>query len=271
MKAVSFFHWLTLVAAVLILTSCGSFLAGSHRGPVDQESVQQAEKLLKNVLNVQGAPSTFKGIGKVRIEKDSQLQFGRMAWVGSLPDKLRIQLLGLAGQSVASLSSDGKNLYIMDHQQRRFFQKKLSGASLKQVLSIPVPTKDIVAILAGRTPVIDFTFATVDQKMDSDPVLILEKGFWADYEKIYFDDQKKRACAAEFYSSDGDLKYRVVFERMRWLKGSQVPDRIVLTDGCNTEIVLDVDRYWVDVNILPSAFILTPPEMKSKNSKYRTR
>ncbi len=268
MKVVSIFLRLAPVMAILILSGCGSFWAGFHKGPVDQESIQQAETLL-NILSEQTAPDTFKGIGKISIEKEDQIQFARMAWVGSRPDKLRIQMLGLAGQSMASLSSDGKNFYIRDHEQQRFYQQNLSGASLKRLLSIPITPKEIVAILAGQVPIIDFTFATVDSKIISNPVLILETSFWGDYEKIYFDNSLQNVYAAEIYSNGGKLKYRVVFEQMGLLKDYQVPERIVLTNGCNTKIALDVNRYWVDIDIIPSAFVLTSPDTKSTDADIR--
>ena len=265
MKVVPFIYRAILIAVVLIFSGCGGFLASLHRGPIDRESTRIAERLIDDILNAQNSPDTFKGIGKIKIEQENRLQSGRMAWIGSLPAKLRIQLLSFAGQSAATLSSDGEYLYIIDHGQRRFYKRKLSGTDLKRVLSIPLPPDDIADILAGRTPVIDYTFATVDQTIDSGPVLILEKGFWAEYEKIYFDEQMERVIAAEFYRSDGDLKYRVVFEKLRTLKGYRVPVRIVLTDGRNTEIILDVERYWVDAAVLPTAFVLTPPEPETKD------
>jgi hypothetical protein len=65
--------------------------------------------------------------------------------------------------------------------------------------------------------------------------------------------------AVEVYDGSGELKYKADFLH-RIENGNRIPYRLDITDGQGTRVQLVVNRYWAEVDILPSAFVLTPPE-----------
>jgi hypothetical protein len=55
------------------------------------------------------------------------------------------------------------------------------------------------------------------------------------------------------------LKYRAEIERMQWINGFQVPLRLRLLTGDGADCLLNIDRYWVNVDLPSDVFVLTPP------------
>jgi len=78
--------------------------------------------------------------------------------------------------------------------------------------------------------------------------------------EIYFNKNKSRVRKVEVFDSSGALAYRVEFCGIQTIKGYQVPDCLVFSDAEGRGFQLDIDRYWADVEVSPSAFVLTPPE-----------
>ena len=208
-----------------------------------------------------------------------------MAWVGSIPDRLRIALRSVSGQPVISFASDGQWLYFVDHTRGKFYKRRSGNSTTKRFFSIPVKSDDIVNILAGRVSVDNFDSAVVIKNSppggrpnitsnrhtalssQEEPcshedgyILVLKKGWENICQKIYFDANKKQVCKVENFYLTGDLKYRAEFKKMQDIEGYRVPSRLVLSTDDGSGFQLDVDRYWAGVSVSPSLFVLTPPE-----------
>jgi hypothetical protein len=90
-------------------------------------------------------------------------------------------------------------------------------------------------------------------------VLVLKKRWWGVVEKIYVDETKTRTRQVEFYSRSGQLIYRARFDEMQMVKGYLVPARLSITNGDDADFALNVNRYWADVEVTASMFVLNPP------------
>ena len=100
------------------------------------------------------------------------------------------------------------------------------------------------------------------EKQDAKPgyILVLRKRWWGITEKIYVDEEKTRAHQVEFYKRSGSLIYRARFDEMQTVNGYQVPARLSITNGTDADFVLDVRKFWVDVAVDDSMFVLNPPK-----------
>jgi outer membrane biogenesis lipoprotein LolB len=251
---------LVLVCMMIALAGCSRMIANLHKAPYDLQTREHARQLLESALDKNPAPETFKGIGNIKIMTDDQVESGRIAWMASGTDKVRIELLSPYGQPMAGFSSDGKFVYILVYADQSFYKKSLSKSNLKQIISVSVRPEEIISLLSGRPPVMEYSFISlIESKTAPGPVLILQKKWWGEYQKIYLDETADHIRAVEVYDGSGELKYKADFLH-KIENGAQIPYRLDITDGQGTRVHLVVNRHWAEVDILPSAFVLTPPE-----------
>ncbi len=62
------------------------------------------------------------------------------------------------------------------------------------------------------------------------------------------------------FDAAGTLAYRVEFDGFQTLNGYRVPSRLIVSNNDGLGFHLDVDRYWTNMSVSPSVFVLTPPE-----------
>jgi len=89
---------------------------------------------------------------------------------------------------------------------------------------------------------------------------VLKRRWWGVTEKIFLDETKSRVYQTEFYSRSGSLIYLVRFDEMQTIDGYQVPTALGITNGDDIDLQLVVSRYWADVDVSASMFVLKPPE-----------
>jgi hypothetical protein len=56
------------------------------------------------------------------------------------------------------------------------------------------------------------------------------------------------------------LIYRAEVDRTQRVNDFQVPQRLRLSNDDGIDFQLDIHRYWVNVDVSPSVFVLTPPK-----------
>jgi hypothetical protein len=89
---------------------------------------------------------------------------------------------------------------------------------------------------------------------------VLKRRWWGVTEKIFLDETKSRVYQTEFYNRSGSLVYLARFNEMQTIDGYQVPALLSITDGDGTDLELMINRYWADVDVSSSMFVLDPPE-----------
>ena len=242
----------------------------------------EAEKTLSTLKNQNLKLKTFKGVGNIKFRGSKKKDVaGRIAWVASAPDRIRISLSSVSGQPMISVASDGQWLYLISHSSGDFYKKPATASSMKRLFTIPVKTEDMVDILAGRVPIHSYDSAVLTDNRSqvysteghmvstrnggegsgqNGYVLVLKKKWGDILEKIYLDEKKKNVHKVEMFDATGTLAYRVEFDGMRAINGYRVPSRLLISNSDGSGFQLDVDRYWPDASVSPSVFVLTPPE-----------
>ena len=91
-------------------------------------------------------------------------------------------------------------------------------------------------------------------------VFVLKARWRGIRQKIYLDESGSQVRQIDVFDRSGALKYRAEIENMRSVNGYQVPFRLKLSTGAGADFLLDVDRYWVNVELPTAAFTLAPPD-----------
>jgi hypothetical protein len=275
-----------LLIGIFLFSSCSTITSRIPEKPGDLKASSQAAELISYLKNQNLHLETFKGVGRITFMENKKKHLTtRVAWVGSIPDRLRIVLRSISGQPLASFASDGQWLYFMDHTRGKFYKRRSVNSTMDRFFAIPVTSDDIVNILAGRVSIDHYDSVAVIKNSSSGGrspetsdaqtlvsthkdscayedgyILVLKKGWGNTCQKIYLDADRKQVCMVENFYLTGGLKYRAEFKEMQDIEGYRVPSRLVLSTPDGFGFQLDVDRYLVGVSVSPSLFVLTPPE-----------
>jgi hypothetical protein len=206
--------------------------------------------------------TNFKGIGKIKVWQNGEKRIDeRIAWIGSETVKLSIVVL-ISGHPAIKIASDGKWFYYYEVRQGQPLYKKIpaTDATLQRIVSVPINPIDIITLLAGRTPLREHHSAVL-HRQDSGPgyVLVLKKRWYGIVEKIYLDEDKTQVRQIEFFNRSRSLIYRARFDEMQAVNKYQVPLRLSISSDEGMGFQLEVQKYWADVPVSPSMFVLEPP------------
>jgi outer membrane lipoprotein-sorting protein len=230
--------------------------------PTAGDDPAEHHRLLNILVNRNEALKTFKGIGLATVRKNEKDYITRLAWAGSRPEKLRVELTGGPGLPKMGFSSDGSWLYYFNPEDSKTPVKKFSSKnpSLKSFLSVPITAVDIVTFLSGRIP--DYAPLTVQCRRSVDgegDVLVLKKEWWQNArQEIYLNTARTEIRKIKAYKGNF-LEYCIEFAKMQTVKGFRVPSILTISDDDGSYFRLKIDRYWVNASISPDIFVLKPP------------
>jgi hypothetical protein len=249
--------------AVALLISCAVFKPAGKLEISPADKVSEVRDLLSVLRTENDSLRNFKGIGQIKISQKGRFYLDqRVAWIGEKPAKLSIAIL-ISGYPAIKLATDGEWLYYLETQgtETEFKKIRASDPSLKDIISIPISSSDVVMLLSGCIPMPAFDSVTfIKEEANRGFVLVLEKKWWGIRQKIYYDENQLRVYRIEVFQHSGALRYRAEIERTQRVGGFEVPFRLKLSTDDGNDLQLDIDHCWVNVDLPPSAFILTPPK-----------
>jgi hypothetical protein len=250
-----------LVVSVLLI-GCAAFRPARELEITPADKANEVRDLLSALRTKNDSLRNFKGIGNIKLSQKGRFYLDqRVAWIGEKPDKLNIAVL-VSGYPAIKLATDGQWLYYLEtHSSETEFKKiRSSDPSLKAIISIPISSSDVVLLLAGCIPMPEFDSVDFIKEEETPGfVLVLKERWWGIRQKIFYDENRRIYRIDVFQRSDA-LKYRAGIERIKNIDGFDVPFRLKLSTDDGNDFQLDIERCWVNVNLPPSAFVLTPPE-----------
>ena len=251
-----------LVVSVLLI-SCAVFRPTRELEITPADKANEVRDLLSVLETKNASLRNFKGVGNIKISQKADFYLDqRVAWVAERPVKLSIAVL-VSGYPAIKLATDGEWLYYLETRgsQTEFKKIRANDPSLKNIISIPISTSDIVKLLAGCIPLPEFD--AVDffkEEATRGFVLILKEKWWGIRQKIFYDENEPRIYRIDVFQRSGGLLYRAEIDHIQKLGEFEVPFRLKLSADNGSHFQLDVDRCWVNINLPDSAFVLTPPE-----------
>ena len=251
-----------LIAAVLI-SGCAVFRPARELEIIPAEKTNQIRDLLSGIETQNASLNNFKGIGNLQIRQNNRLRLDeRVAWIGERPVKLSIAVL-ISGYPAVKMATDGEWLYYLEaHGQDTTFRKfPASDPSLKKLISIPISASDVITLLAGQIPMPQFDSAVLTEE-ETPPgyVLDLKEKWWGIRQKIYYDRSFSEVRRIDVFQRSGTLQYRAEIENRQSINGFQVPLRLRLLTSDGVDCLLSIERYWANVDVPPTVFVLTPPD-----------
>ena len=218
----------------------------------------RAERLLARLYHRNQTLKTFKGIGNIRIWNAGGFQSARIAWLGSMEGRLRVEILGPAGRPLMKMAYDGNcfSYYSMDTQS--VSRHRLSNPSLDRVIDVPVTIQELVFYLAGRFPV--YAHSEVEMRRPDAAAgdqLILRRFWRGMVEKITLSPDHQSVSAVRIYDG-GKPAYTAQLSDYRQVEGFAVPGRIAFTNGGAAGFVIQMHRYWPNVSVEDQQFVISP-------------
>ena len=253
---------ITALTLAFLLSSCAAIRPSKELTVTPVERRGQVRKLLSSLRTQNDTLVNFKGIGTITIRQNGLTQFDqRVAWIGEKPLKFSIAVL-ISGYPAVKFATDGRWLYYLEVQGQETQFKKISTSDpdLKRLISIPISVSDIIAYLSGRIPLMEFDSITfVQETSNPGPVLLLTDSWWGIRQKIFYDKTLSEVQRVDVFSRSGALLYRAEVDSTQRVKDFQVPQQLRLSSDDGVDLQLDIHRYWVNVDVPPSVFVLTPP------------
>jgi hypothetical protein len=257
------YRFIFLLTAVFLITSCAFFKPSKELEITPAAKAAEIRNLLTILQTKNDTLKSFKGIGKIQIWQNGNLQIDqRVAWIGEKPVKLSLAVW-VSGYPAIKLATDGKWLYYLEARDPETIFRKISASdpSLKQVISISITASDIVMLLAGGIPMRTFNSVDlIEEKAGNGYVVVLKERWRGIREKIYFDASRSQVHQLDVFDRSGRLMYRAKIENLQSISGYPVPFWLRITNNEGADFQLHVDRYWTNVDPPAAAFILTPPE-----------
>jgi hypothetical protein len=255
---------LAMLMAVAVLSGCAILPESVGVPPAEDDaspSAAEARRVVDQLQKANEGLQNFKGVGRLTIRRDGKVQMDeRVAWVGSAPRKLSVVLFA-AGFPAVRMAGDGEWLYYQDGEAPNAPVKKVraSDPDLKRLLSIPVQFSDILALMRGRIPIREHRSARLQPLASGNGYVLLLMRTWGVHQKIFLDETQSVVRQTEVYDSSGELMFQANFIEMQLVDGYKVPLRLVVSNHEKVVVQMVVERYWADVPVTPSMFVLGSP------------
>ena len=257
-------RWMVLIAilaAGLALSGCASWPGIHEAAPDDPAAALEARQTIEQLQRTNERLKNFKGLGRLTLRKEGKIQMDdRIAWIGSEPLKLSLVLFA-SGFPAVRMAGDGEWLYYQDVQAPEAPVKRVraSDPDFKRLLSIAIQSSDIIALMCGRIPIRDHRSAILKPLSSGKGYALMLMKPWGVHQIIFLDESKTEVRQTEIYDSSGELLFQANFMEMQLVDGYKVPLRLAVSNNEKAVAQLVVERYWADVPVTPSMFILGPP------------
>lgn len=250
------------VICVLLLGwiwGCATFTRIPGERQFDSETTRNRFERLKTA---NGRLQSLRAIGNVVYRSPGQPPVNeRVAFALVPPDRVRIAVRAMTGLPLVTLAADGDWVYLVDHRDRRYLKKPLRGNPLKSVLGIDIAPGDLVELLCGRLPDVDFDRAESENRSDGDgSQLVLENRWGRIRYRIDLEPETDGSMTGlARLGRDGDVRWRADLTDYRDVDAYRLPARIRLTGGNGTELFLEMDRAIADQPVDSRLFVLDSP------------
>ena len=249
-----------LSAAVLFFTGCAQMPAGKARTGLPGPEEEKAIRRLTELDRINQELQSFSGVGRMTVKRNGQVQLReRVAWVGSVPDKLSLVVF-ISGFPTVRFATDGNWFYMIEPRDGEpfFRQVRASNAALAQVIGIEISFEEIVTLLRGRIPLEEFQTAQLTPESNGTVEALILKKWWGTYQKVFFEADSRIPISMVRYARSGNQRYQAIFENVQSIQGYSVPLdlRIIADEGA--EFSLTMIRYQPNVDVSPDMFVLKP-------------
>jgi hypothetical protein len=110
-------------------------------------------------------------------------------------------------------------------------------------------------------PLLEFdSIQFVEARPGQGPVLVLADNWWGTRQKIFYDKSLSQVQRVDVFNRSGSLQYSAEILSTQLINSYRVPGQLRLSSTKGIDFQLDIHRYWVNVELPPDVFVLTPPQ-----------
>ena len=239
--------------ALVFITACHPRISSEIGTPTSN-----AENLLSKLSARNQGLKTFKGIGSIRIWNAYGSQKARVAWLGDINGRLRVEILGPSGRSLMKFAYDGKYFYFYSVGGDGIMKKRSRNPSLSRVIDVPVTIRELVFFLGGRFPVYDYRRVEWQKSGASHADRLVLRRFWQGIiEKIVLTEDHAAVASVSIYDWHG-LSYQAGLSEYRQRGDFFIPDQIIIKSGDSEGLEIRINRYWPNVDVDDRQFVISP-------------
>ena len=245
---------------LLFISSCAGIhnkLFENSKEKSEPSFQREAFSIISALQKKNSSIRTFKGLGTIDLVNNGKSLSARAAWVGSYPNQLRFEILGIYGHPLLSFSFDNDQQFFKSHTDKTFYHRKDTDADLEDLIAMSIKLNDIMKLLTGRIPVYEhFNFEIIEDSSETGRILVLKSKWTGVCEKLYLDENNTKIYKIEVFGLTGGLTYRAVFDGGMEIEGMEVPSKLILTDDNGASLSLRIDRYLKNIPVSSSVFVL---------------
>ncbi len=255
-----YFHQVKIVVAAIATTFFLCHCANRHyRPPVwgDRYTNEGVYRVLQQLRLKNSLIQRIKGIGTLQLQHGNTLQKLRAAWIGEFPNHLRLELMGVTGQPVASLASDGIWNYFIFHPDKKYVQRRVTENDLGRIISLPLSAEALLHFLCGRVSIKEGGEGWMLRGEDDEMKELVYKETEASlFQHIYYDSSTFEVHHIELKNETGDLMLQVSFGETEPKDSPAVPSFLSITNNRDITLKMRIDKTWINPTINPGTFRL---------------
>jgi hypothetical protein len=256
---------ITFFSCMLLLYGCGGLdrkiAADKSASPLIIDDPSLVSRLVASLQQTNQNIRSYKGVGRVQFSRASTLQSARIVFAGDDTRKLRFEILGISGQPLTSIAYDGTWLYVAQHSENLYYQKRSATGDLSQMITLPVRLEELNALLSGRVPLLEYGSVQLQKDPDQEGYLLILKTGWPQQRKehIYLHSDMKTVWKYQLFKGTNALIYEAAINYFKTDEGYIIPQHIEFKDKNTNFLRLEIDRYWPNAEIDSAVFVLTKP------------
>ena len=218
-----------------------------------------AWRLSLKARNFNRGITSAKGTATLTLEHNSKKETYRIAWAVSYPDMMRMTLLSM-GHPVETILADGTRVTFLSHAGKHApYTLKRANPSLADIIQLPVTTREIIGVLAGRIPIREFDSAMVDENESTQgTALVLGRSWRGDVGRILMDSQDRpiRYQPVDFQNKS---VYTLVIKTFQKHGAFDIPMKIEIRDTKGRRALLEITKFIHNIPLKRDIFSLTEP------------
>ncbi len=247
-------RWLLISACLLFfVNSCAKEL------PILEPADLPVSLVVEQLQQRRSHLSSFRAAGTLRVQGGKQRWSGKAFLLSQIPHSLRLEVVGLFGQTVLSLASDGAHFIIWEPGQNRAYQGLASNRTLATLIDIPLKDREVLLLLAGIVPPWNDAKAKLFRLPDSEGLVLQLEDFSGGLtQRIWLEGEELIVTRIERLQGN-ERELEAIFTDYVAVEGSLYPQSIEM-EGAKIRLSLRYEQFSVNEPLDDSIFHLTLPE-----------
>ncbi len=202
---------------------------------------------------------SLKAVGSIALRIPDQRRVNeRVALILQPPSQIRMAVRTISGLPLITFATEGSAVYLVDHREERFVKRSLESDPLKRLIGLSVTPENLISLICGRLPMIDFHRARRTRAPEDQ--LELETRWQERRYRVSYAVASPEPILIQMESigKDGELRWRARLSGHRLIDRYRLPSRILMEGGNGSVLDLELERATVGGPVGPQLFILSP-------------